>query len=121
MGTGIAAHGARPGDRHGHRPLKVLALLGLFLPFLTHCTLNESQLDKVRRIGELRVLTYSSTTTYYETPEGPAGPEYDLAKAFADHLGVRLNMVVVDQFSQVLPHLTQGDADFAAAGIADTE
>jgi membrane-bound lytic murein transglycosylase F len=116
MSTGIRVGRAAPGCR-----FKALVLLGLFLPFLMYCTFEETRLEAVRRAGELRVLTYTSTTTYYETPEGPAGFEYDLAKAFADHLGVRLRLVVADHFNQVLPRLARGEADFAAAGIADTE
>lgn len=100
------------------------ALLGVVLapPLLGGCSMaDDSRLDLIKRIGKITVLTYAGTTTYYETPEGPAGFEYDLAKAFADHLGVQLRVVVVDKFADVLPRLLRGDADFAAANIPVTE
>lgn len=66
------------------------------------------------------MLTYAGTATYYETPDGTAGFEYDLAKAFAEHIGVRLRVVVADRFADVVPRLLAGDADFAAANITET-
>lgn len=82
---------------------------------------EKSQLLVAKRAGEIAVLTYPSTTTYYETPDGAAGFEYDLAKAFADHLGLRLRVVVATRFADVLPRLLAGEAAFAAANITDTE
>ena len=81
---------------------------------------TENALDRVQKSGELRVVTYLSPTTYYDTPEGPAGFEYDLASAFADYLGVKLKLVVAERQADVLPRLKQGDADMAAAGIGVT-
>lgn len=101
---------------------RALVLGSLALLAVSGCSLfGETQLDTVKRSRELRVVTYTSTTTYYETPEGPTGFEYDLAKAFADHLGVRLRIIAADRFGDVLPRLLNGEADFAAAGITDTE
>ena len=45
-------------------------------------------LDQVLELGELRVVTRNTPTTYFEGPDGPAGPEFDLAQRFADDLGV---------------------------------
>lgn len=88
-----------------------LACLALF----TSCSLfHRNQLDAVLKNGELTLLTYVGATTYYETPEGPAGFEYDLAKAFADYLEVDLRVVIAPRFGDLIPRLTRGDADFAA-------
>ncbi len=97
----------------------LLALLPLLL--LCSCWFSQNKLQSVRAAGELVVLTRVSPTTYYENPEGPAGFEYDLARAFADHLGVRLRLVLADKFADVIPRLTNGEADLAAAGITVTE
>lgn len=98
--------------------------LVLFASVLLLCScsyLEDNRLAAVKRSGELSVLTYISATTYYETPEGPAGFEYDLAKAFADYLGVRLRVVIAPRFAEVLPRLARGEADFAAAGLSVTD
>ncbi|MBI3899236.1 MAG: membrane-bound lytic murein transglycosylase MltF [Gammaproteobacteria bacterium] len=120
MGMGILTYAKRPGRNFLHRLAKIVLFASLSALF--SCSLVERrQLDRIKRAGEIRVLTYTSAATYYETPEGPTGFEYDLAKAFADRLGVRLRVIVADQFTDILPRLRNGDADFAAAGIADTE
>ena len=106
------------------RPMAASARISITLLatlLLQACDLfTENALDRVQKSGELRVVTYLSPTTYYDTPEGPAGFEYDLASAFADYLGVKLKLVVAERQADVLPRLKQGDADMAAAGIGVT-
>jgi membrane-bound lytic murein transglycosylase F len=77
-------------------------------------------LDQVLDLGELRVVTRDSPTAYVDSPDGPSGPEYDLAKAFADYLGVDLVIETVQSVSEVLPHLIEGNAHMAAAGLSTT-
>jgi membrane-bound lytic murein transglycosylase F len=109
---GVAAKGMRR-----LRPLSVL----LFAWTLSGCHLFENRLERIRSSGELVVLTRTAPTTYYETPEGPAGFEYDLAEAFAEYLGVRLKIVTVARAADVLPRLLDSGADLAAAGLTAAE
>jgi membrane-bound lytic murein transglycosylase F len=74
----------------------------------------------VKSRGELVVLTRVGPATYYDSPEGPAGFEYDLVSAFAEQLGVRLRVVTAERFADILPRLARGEADLAAAGITIT-
>ena len=83
--------------------------------------LNNSTLKRVIESGELRVLTRNSPTTYYEDADGPAGLEYDLAKMFADQLGVKLTLVVPSSFSELLDDIENDRAHIAAAGLSITE
>ena len=83
--------------------------------------LNEAALDQIIASGELKVLTRNSPTTYYEGPHGPAGLEYDLAKMFADHLGVELTVIIPDNFSDLLNGVNNGTGHLAAAGLTVTE
>ncbi len=82
---------------------------------------ENNALNRVKSEGRLVVLTRVSPSTYYETPEGPAGFEYDLVKAFADSLGVELEVLTTKRSSDILPRLLFGDADLAAAGLAVTD
>jgi membrane-bound lytic murein transglycosylase F len=84
------------------------------------CSSGKNELEQVKNSGELTVLTRNSGTTYYEGPYGPTGLEYDLAKGFADELGVELKMEVASNVSDVLEQLRDMDADFAAAGLTAT-
>lgn len=95
--------------------MKVLVILSLGL-FVTLCTGHKDALQQVRERGRLRVITYNSPTTYYAGPRGPTGLEYDLARAFAKHLGVGLELVLVRQ-PEVLDALERRRGDLAAAGL----
>ena len=83
--------------------------------------LNETLLEQIIARGELKVLTRNSPTTYYEGPHGPAGLEYDLAKMFADHIGVELTIIIPDNFSDLLEGVNKGVGHIAAAGLTITE
>lgn len=95
------------------------ALPLLFL--LGGCSEPKTTLEKVQAQGYVTVLTRNVATAYYEGPYGPTGIEYELAKGFADGLGVELKLVVSPNITDVLNQLSEGKADFAAAGLTDTE
>lgn len=109
-------------------PRKVLsriALAALVIPVLLlvnkSCTKLPTTLERVQKKGQLVILTRNSPTTYYEGPDGPTGFEYDLARLFAEHLGVRLKVVVTDNFSEIIPRTARGDVHIAAAGLTVTD
>jgi membrane-bound lytic murein transglycosylase F len=85
------------------------------------CSSAPTVLDQVLEIGELRVVSRDSPTAYVDGPDGPSGPEYDLVRAFADELGVDLVIETVQSVPEVLPHLIEGKAHMAAAGLSITD
>ena len=54
---------------------------------------QDVSLDRILAAGELRVITGSSPHSYYVYRNQPMGFDYELAREFADHLGVRLRVV----------------------------
>ena len=88
---------------------------------LNACAPQRNTLEAVLASGELRVLTRNSPTTYYIGPHGPTGPEYDLVKAFADHLGVKVRLVEEESLPKLLDRIARGEAHVAAAGLTVTE
>jgi membrane-bound lytic murein transglycosylase F len=95
----------------------------LYLPLaalLVTCSSPPPLLEQVLEFGELRVVSRDSPTAYIEGREGPSGPEYDLARAFADNLGVDLVVHTVQSVSEVIPYLVSGKAHMAAAGLSTT-
>jgi membrane-bound lytic murein transglycosylase F len=50
----------------------------------------------------------------------PHGIDYELAKGYAEHIGVNLHMYVADSFWQIFPEVTNGKAHAGAAGLAVT-
>jgi len=79
-------------------------------------------LAQIKSKGELSVITRIGPTTYYQGPDGqPIGVEYELAKRFAEYLGVELKLIVSPVFSDIIPMIQRGDAHLAAAGLTVTE
>jgi len=78
-------------------------------------------LDQIKKKGELTVVTRLDPSTYYEGPLGPSGFEYDLARMFAEHLGVKLKVIVAENFNDILPIVASRQAHLAAAGLTITE
>jgi len=77
-------------------------------------------LSTIRERGVLRVLTRNSAATYFIWRGQLMGFEYDLARRFAERLGVRLEIVVPPARADLLPWLEQGRGDLVAAGITTT-
>lgn len=99
---------------------RLLLTLTLLLTLLGGCSQPANELERVLHNGELVVLTRNAATTYYEGPQGPMGLEYDLARGFAEQLGVRLRMEVGANVGEVLSKLAEGGGDLAAAGLTVT-
>lgn len=49
---------------------------------------GQDQISQIKSRGVLRVSTINSPLTYYTVNQSPAGMDYELAKRFADYLGV---------------------------------
>ena len=99
------------------RVLLVIALAAL----LGTCSTPPPLLDQILEIGELRVVTRDTPSSYVVGPDGPSGPEFDLTRAFADELGVALYIESVDSVSEIVPKLLSGKAHMAAAGLSITQ
>lgn len=99
------------------------SLVLVFGLFLSGCQIDsdpKSELDKVRERGVLRVGTLNNQLAYYIGPEGPTGLDYELAKRFADELGVKLEMKPAYRLSGLFPALENNEIDIIAAGLSQT-
>ena len=96
-----------------------LALIALAcISLLGGCGVGSGALEEIRARGELRVATLNGPTTYFIGPEGPQGPEYELAEQFAADLGVKLTLVVEPDRAGLRRALAEGRADVAAAQLS---
>lgn len=96
------------------------ALLIAVASLLCTCARQPSLLEEVRALGELRVVTRNSPITYYMGQAGPEGPDYELARSFAEKLGVKLKLIEAERFSDLLKEVRAGRAHIAAAGLTVT-
>ncbi len=71
--------------------------------------------------GYVTVGTIYGLTNYYIGADGDTGFEYELAKKYADHLGVELKISASYSLESLFLKLQSGDVDFLAAGLSVTE
>lgn len=75
------------------------------------------QLQEIISRGELRISTLNSPLTYFNTKQGPGGLDYELAKRFANYLGVKLVVIPHKNINDLFDDLDDDDADLLAAGL----
>lgn len=97
----------------------VIAIIAIIL--FNQRDTNRDTLATIQSEGVLRVFTRNGATTYYLSQGAPTGFEYHLAKAFAKHLGVKLEMLPAVGPKHIFKGLRKGEAAFAAAGLSVTE
>lgn len=109
------AWAVRPDDK----PL--LASLNRYLS--THQLLSDpaapstADLDAIKQRGVLRVATRNNAANYFLFRGELMGFEYELAKRFADGLGLRLAIVVPPDHDALVDWVREGHADLAAASL----
>jgi membrane-bound lytic murein transglycosylase F len=100
--------------------VKILLCL-VMLPslFLSGCerTNPRGLLDEIIQDGEITMITRNDADCYYSYRNKPMGFEYDLAKAFAEYLGVRLKVRTADTWKSMQTALHKNEAAFIAANI----
>ena len=75
-------------------------------------------IHQIKSLGELRVVTRTGPLAFYRGPDGSAqGPEFELARRFADELGVKLKITPMRTYAEIYAALTSGKAHLAAAGL----
>ena len=102
-----------------HKIVAVLITLVL-LPFLYSGNDDLSVLQQAQRRGSITVLTRNGASSYFIGPDGATGPEYDLAAAFSDYLGLQLKVKVANTFSDLGSLLQKQQGDFIAANLTRT-
>ncbi|MEE9403024.1 MAG: transporter substrate-binding domain-containing protein, partial [Desulfobacteria bacterium] len=98
---------------------RLLVLSFVCLLCLAACSKNRA-LERIQESGTITVITRNNAHCYYTYRDQDMGFEYDLAKAFADFLGVELKVNVSESWDQLLPSLDKGDGEFVAASLTIT-
>lgn len=83
--------------------------------------LEQTDIERIRARGSLRVLTRNAPVLFYEDQDQSAGFERDLAVSFAEYLGVPVQFVVEEDQPELLAGLRRGEGDLAAAGLRHSE
>jgi len=86
-----------------------------------HRIKTPSLLDEIKEKKILNVALLNSPSTYYIGPDGPKGFEYDLLDAYAKHLGVELNITVVNTTKEALEFSKDTNIHITSASLAKTK
>lgn len=115
------------------RLLRPFLILSLFVLPLAACDADRKpklfgsyepefcrDLDEIRQSGKLIALTDLSSTSYFIYKGVPMGFEYELLERFAEHIGVSLEVRVVDEMDLIIEQLGEGSGDVIAANYTIT-
>ena len=80
-----------------------------------------TELESLQASGELHMISRNGPTTYYEAAGGTTGFEYEIAKRFADYLGVNLVIHDEENLGEMIERVSEDDYHFAAAGLTITD
>lgn len=79
-----------------------------------------SDLSEIFKRGKIIALTDNSSTSYFVYKGEPMGFEYEMLEAFADNLGVDLEIKIAKDMNTILEQLNSGEADIVAANLTVT-
>lgn len=109
----------RPDIQWKHKITAALAAV-VFFPFLYSGHDDLTHLQQAQQRGSLTLLTRNGASSYFIGPEGSTGPEYDLAAAFADYLGIAIEVEVADEFGDLGTLLQNSKGELIAANLTRT-
>ena len=78
------------------------------------------EMDKILNAGKITVITHNNSHCYYLYRDQAMGFEYELAKLFADYLGVDLKVNISEKWDSMIPALKDGAGSFVAANMTVT-
>jgi membrane-bound lytic murein transglycosylase F len=81
---------------------------------------ESNSLKKVLDAGVLKVGTQYGVTSFYNSASGPQGYEYEMAKGFADYLGVELEILPYYTINELFPQLEKQHIDIIASALTNT-
>ncbi|MFT6883627.1 MAG: membrane-bound lytic murein transglycosylase F [Marinoscillum sp.] len=77
-------------------------------------------LSDIKKDGVLRALVIYSSTSYFLYKGEPMGFEYELLERLADHLGLKLELIISSDLDSEFEVLNRGDVDLIAHGMTIT-
>ena len=104
--------------------IRLICAVGLLLwaidmvfPWQRVMQAEENPYTAIQTRGKLVVGTLNNPVSYFIGSEGAAGLEYELTNAFADYLGVELDIMPMSSAEELFSALANHKIDIAAAKI----
>lgn len=84
-------------------------------------SISTNVLEDVVRLGKLKVLTEYNSLNYFVYKGEPMGYQYEMLKAFCNHMDIRLELNIERNFEQAMDKLERGDVHLIALGFTITK
>lgn len=81
----------------------------------------EFDLEEIKKRGKLVLLAENSTVSYFIYRGRKMGYEYELIKEYAEHLGVELEVKMIDDLDNIEMLLNEGEGDLVACNYTITK
>jgi len=78
-------------------------------------------LPEIKKDGVLKAITLYSSTSYFIYRGKPMGFDYELLTRLAEHLNLKLEIVVADDVDELINMLIRGDGDMIAYALTITD
>ncbi len=106
----------------------LLGFLFLTMGIISSCGTGEKEnravaidLPEILERGKLIAILGYSPTSYFLYKGEPMGYEYELLQRLADHLGVKLEIVIENNLEKMFIRLNRGDGDIIAHSLTVTQ
>lgn len=90
------------------------------LPGLDFGNVIDFDLDSIKKRGKIILLTENSASTYYLYRNQIRGFDYELVRAFAKHLRLKLEVIILDDVDKMFEMLNSGKGDIIASNLTVT-
>ncbi len=77
-------------------------------------------LEEIKASGYIRVLTRNNDTSFFIYRGHRMGFDYEIGKRLAQRLGIRVDMVITNDWKEMVPALLKGEGDVIAAEMTIT-
>lgn len=81
---------------------------------------DDSSLLRILKRDTLIALTDYNSTNYFVYRGEPMGYQFEMLRQFAEHLGVKLKLVITNDMNEAFDLVNQGDVDIIAMGLTIT-
>ncbi len=78
-------------------------------------------LEEIVKSGYLRVLTRNNDTSFFIYRGHRMGFDYEVGKKLAQALGIRVDMIITQSWTEMVPALLKGEGDVIAAEVTVTD
>jgi len=88
--------------------------------FLTQEQQSQIDLEQIRERGKIIAVTNYNSTNYFIYRGKPMGYQFDMLRHLAEHLDIKLEVLVTNSLEESFQKINDGEADILAINLTKT-